>query len=179
MANNNYKHKDYSNLLRELQKKQSKQNKTVSDEKSSDTVKETVSAENKGIDIDYDLDNLLYAVNGFSDLVKLYEYCTEMIEREQQITQDLLHAIEFSDNYKERYKLSTQLHYNRKRRREYKNAVAVLQPLIEFVQKDDTKKCLNKLSNLIGESRKVKSHGADKSYSPRILTELGVLKNEK
>lgn len=182
MANNHYKHKDYSNLLRELQKK-SKANKVdVVDEISTTEPEEVVeesSSSSKEVSVDYDLDSLLDSVNNFGELITLYKYCEEMVETEQQITQDLLHAIEFSDDYKERYKLSTQLHYNRKRRRQYKNAIAVLKPLVDFLNKEENKKCLNKLSNILGDARKAKQHETDKVYSPRILTTLGVLKNEK
>ena len=183
MANNHYKHKDYSGLLRELQRKsnatKASTEETTSSVPAEDITEEINSSSPKSVNIDYDLDNLLSSVNGFNDIISLYDYCVEMVETEQQITQDLLHAIEFSEDYKERYRLSTQLHYNRQRRRQYKNAIAVLKPLVDFLNKEDSKKCINKLINVLGDARKAKQHETDKIYSPRILTELGVLKNEK
>lgn len=110
-------------------------------------------------------------------MVDFYNYCESQIDYEQDITQDLLHAIEFSDNCKERYKLSTQLHYCRQRRRQYKNVIAVLRPMIEYLEKDETKKCLNKIINFIGEARKTKQNESSRTYNPRILIELGKIIN--
>ena len=177
MAHNHYVRKDYSNLLKELQK-QAKDSDVV-ESSNSDNTTETESdvGYEKPIELDYDLDALLGSVNSLNELVSLYRMCEEQVEYEQQITQDLLHAIEFSTDCKERYRYSTQLHYNRQRRRVYKNALTVLKPLVEFVQKEENVKVVNKLTNILGEARKVKSHSEDRVYSPRILTELGVFSN--
>ena len=180
MANSHYKHKDYSKLLKELQKKSNKQN---NNENCSDTIENieitTSLHSEKSIELDYDLDTLLGSINSLQELITLYTVCEEQVEYEQQITQDLLHAIEFSTNYKERCKYATQLHYNRQRRRVYKNTMIVLKSLVDFIQKEENVKVVNKLTNILGEARKIKLHSNDKSYSPRILTELGVFTNGK
>jgi hypothetical protein len=178
-VNKNYRHKDYSGLLKELQKNVSE---STVDTDLDNLELETAEQESdvgyeKPIELEYDLDALIGSVNDLNDLISLYNMCEEQVEYEQQITQDLLHAIEFSSNCKERYRYSTQLHYNRQRRRVYKNAMTVLKPIVEFVQKEENVKVMNKLSNILGEARKVKLHSEDKSYSPRILTELGVFSN--
>lgn len=172
--NNKYERKNYTHLLKELQKSY---NKSVEDTTPKNT--ETVHEADNDVLIDFDLDLLLSSINDLSELVKIYDFCEDQLDVEQQITQDLLHAIEFSNNYKERYKYSTTLHYNRKRRRLYKDAMTVLKPIIEFIQKEENKKVLNRLSNILGEARKVKSHSVDRTYSPRVLTELGVFINGK
>ena len=41
------------------------------------------------------------------------------------------------------------------------------------------KKCLNKISNLLGECRKIKQRSNDRTYTPRILTEMGEIENGK
>ena len=166
--------KNYSNLLRQLQRefKESHNNtEDVVEESTSTTDSET------NVNIDYDLSTLIGSMNDLKDLISLYDYCEEQLEIEQQITQDLLHAIEFSNNYKERYKYSTQLHYNRQRRRVYKDTITVLKPIVDFISKEDSKKCLNKVSNLLGECRKVQQRSNDRVYTPRILTELGEIEN--
>ena len=166
--------KNYSNLLRQLQRefKESHNNtKDVVEELTSTTDSET------NVNIDYDLSTLIGSMNDLKDLISLYDYCEEQLEIEQQITQDLLHAIEFSNNYKERYKYSTQLHYNRQRRRVYKDTITVLKPIVDFISKEDSKKCLNKVSNLLGECRKIQQRSNDRVYTPRILTELGEIEN--
>lgn len=166
--------KNYSNLLKQLQRefKESHNNTDdVVEELTSTTDSET------NVNIDYDLSTLIGSMNDLKDLISLYDYCEEQLEIEQQITQDLLHAIEFSNNYKERYKYSTQLHYNRQRRRVYKDTITVLKPIVDFISREDSKKCLNKVSNLLGECRKIQQRSNDRVYTPRILTELGEIEN--
>ena len=168
------KRKNYTNLLKQLQKefKESQSSDVVTDEPSV-----TTSSEDIDINLDYDLSTLIGSMNDLKELISLYDYCEEQLEVEQQITQDLLHAIEFSDDYKQRYKYSTQLHYNRQRRRIYKDTITILKPLVDFISKEDSKKCLNKVSNLLGECRKVQQRSNDRVYTPRILTELGEIEN--
>ena len=183
------KRKNYSNLLKQLQKEYAESHKDTNkstinnDTTENSTVEDTsikdTSTVDKSVSIDYDLDDILYAINDLSELKSIYTYCEEQMDKEQQITQDLLHAIEFSNNYKERYKYSTLLHYNRKRRRTYKTAIEVLKPLIEFIDKEDNKKCLNRLSNLLGDRRKFKERTKERVYTPRILDDLGEIKNEQ
>lgn len=176
-VNRNYRHKDYSGLLKELQKNVSKSDVEVDVEAVVSSELDSNGGYEKPVKLEYDLDALINSVNDLQDLISLYTMCEEQVEYEQQITQDLLHAIEFSSDCKERYKYSTQLHYNRQRRRIYKNAMVILRPIVEFIQKEENVKVMNKLSNILGEARKIKSHSEDKSYSPRILTELGVFSN--
>lgn len=176
------KRKNYDGLLKQLQKEyaethpKEEHNSNITTENSTVDIKSTVEKE---VVVDYDLTDILNSINDLTELKSLFEFCKEQVEREQQITQDLLHAIEFSENYKERCKYSTQLHYNRKRRRVYKTAVEVLEPLIEFIDKDDNKKCLNKLINLLGDRRKFKERTKERVYTPRILDGIGEIKNEQ
>lgn len=168
--------KNYSNLLKQLQQ-EFKESHSNTENVTEDTISVTDSETN--VNIDYDLSTLIGSMNDLKELISLYDYCEEQVEREQQITQDLLHAIEFSDSYKDRCKYSTQLHYNRQRRRVYKDTITVLKPLIDFISKEDSKKCLNKVSNLLGECRKVQERSNDRVYTPRILSELGEISNGK
>ena len=173
MANNHKDRKDYTYLLNELKQEfQQKQQDNNTEE-----VTKTSSVHNKDLHLDYDLDLLLKNVHDLKGLVDFYNYCESQIDYEQEITQDLLHAIEFSEDCRERYKLSTQLHYCRQRRRQYKNVIAVLKPMIEYLNKEETKKCLNKIINYIGEARKTKQCESKRTYTPRILTELGGIIN--
>lgn len=181
MARNRNKRKDYSKLLKELQQ-QSQESDSDNKINSSSTVEGLIELDSdvgheKPLNVEYDLDALLNSVNDLNDLISLYNLCTEQVEYEQQITQDLLHAIEFSTDYKERCKYATQLHYNRQRRRVYKNVVQTLKPIVEFLQREENVKVVNRLTNILGEARKAKLHSEDRVYSPRILTELGVFSN--
>ena len=182
------KRKNYDGLLKQLQKEyaethpKEKHNSTTATKNSTVEDKpiiEDKSTVEKEVVVDYDLTDILNSINDLTELKSLFEFCKEQVEREQQITQDLLHAIELSENYKERYKYSTQLHYNRKRRRVYKTAIEVLEPLIEFIDKEDNKKCLNRLINLLGDRRKFKERTKERVYTPRILDGIGEIKNEQ
>lgn len=177
MANRN--RKNYSNLLRQLQKEYKEAHTNETTENTTEESNSSVVSNIVNIDVNIDLTSLIHSVNDLKELISLYDYCDEQLEIEQQITQDLLHAIEFSDVYKDRCRYSTQLHYNRQRRRIYKNTITVLKPLIDFISKEDSKKCLNKISNLLGECRKVQQHTNERVYTPRILTELGEIENGK
>lgn len=131
------------------------------------------------IKIDYNLDTIIDAINTLKDLSKLYSYCNEKIQYEQDITQDLLHAMEFCDDYNKRNKLSTLIHHNRQRRRVYKDTSVVLKNIVEFLNEEQNMRCLNKLLNILGDARKIKNHSTERAYTPRILTELGVFYNGK
>lgn len=175
MGNNRHQQKDYSRLNRELQKDSEVNLPESLDVNNVSTIGTLPNENNLGID--YDLDSILHSIQKLLQLIALHESCVEDLEKEQDITQDLLHALEFSKNTKNRYKYSTQLCHNRRRRRQYKNTITVLAPIVEFLKKEENKKVFNKLINLLGEARKTKSRVNEKSYSPRVLKEIGVITN--
>ena len=110
-------------------------------------------------------------------ITNLYEYATEQIEQEQKLTQDLLHQIEFCNDHKQRYKLSTQLHYCRQRRRYFKDIIEEITPIYNIINKDNTKVFMGYLSNALGEVRKSEKYHKDRTYYPRVLKSLGEIKN--
>lgn len=107
-------------------------------------------------------------------IVGTYEYAKSCIEHEQQYIQDILHMMEFSDDYKERYRLSTQLHRSRVKRRYYKDLIEVLDIVAKFISDPDTKRVINRLKGICGDIRKVKKAQAERVYHLRSTGENSV-----
>lgn len=84
MANNHYKHKDYTKLLEELQSKNSSNSVTSSNilEKPKEEDVCDIYTTEKSVNIDYDLTALLTGVKDLTDLIRLYDMCEEQIEYE-------------------------------------------------------------------------------------------------
>ena len=97
-----------------------------------------------------------------SDAIKMmeraaadYEWCGAEQHRLEQLTQDYLHSLELDGlNYAERAKVATRLAQCRRDRRECKDAVEILEPLV------------------LGKTRKVEEKMATRRYYPRVLQPL-------
>lgn len=96
----------------------------------------------------------------------------EYINREDKLTQDLLHSLEL-DNLPcaERSKLATKLAINRKDRRYYKDRVEELEPIAAFFSDPQNKKVLDKLAQVLGAVRKQEKYHETRAYKPRVLKE--------
>jgi len=97
-----------------------------------------------------------------------YNYASEIVGTEDKRTQDLLHAIEFESHSKERAKIATKLRNSRIIRRENKDIVEVLEPIISFMSDEKNIKTLNQLTQLLGQVRKVEKYHENRSYHPRV-----------
>ena len=103
----------------------------------------------------------------------------EMVNKCDQLTQDLLHKLELDKlSNSEKNKIATQLKYCRKDRRYWKDIVEELEPFVDlFVAMGDNKKVaessktfINMLrSNVLGKTRKQEAYHANRSYKPRII----------
>ena len=98
---------------------------------------------------------------------KDYDFAVLSVGTEDKILQDLLHAIEFSENKAERNRLATQLKRSRNDRRRYKNRVEALEPLVEFMDKN--KNAIEQLKQVLGKVRKIEIEQANRIYHPRVL----------
>ena len=111
--------------------------------------------------------------------VKDYEYCIREMERLDKLTQDYLHMLELGDlKYAESAKLATQLQKCRQGRREYKDVVQVLAPLLEFLGDSRNKNILNQLREVLGKMRKVEKRQNHRVYYPRVL-DTPIIRNDK
>ena len=105
-----------------------------------------------------------------ADSQKSYAWHHDEVNRLDKLTQDYLHKLELEGlNYKERAKVATQLMRCRQLRRVSKDAIEVLEPLINFVATDKGKGIYNMLREVIGQTRKVEEHIDNRSYRYKVL----------
>lgn len=101
-----------------------------------------------------------------------YKFCKEEQERQESLTQDYLHSLELDDlKCNERSKIATKLAINRKDRRYYKDRVEELEFIVKFFEDPQNKKMLDKIKQVLGETRKAENYHKDRTYIPKILKE--------
>lgn len=109
-------------------------------------------------------------LNFLKDSQSLYNYAVDMEDKEEKLTQDFLHKLEFEANdYKTKCKVVTKLSSNRKERRRYKDIVQELEPIVEWANSDYGQKAINMLKQSLGQVRKQENYHTDRTYYPRIL----------
>ncbi len=72
-------------------------------------------------------------------------------------------------NCRERSKIATQLVANRQARRNYKDAVEELEPIVDFFEDPQNKNLMKKMSELLGQIRKVESYHQRRFYVPKVI----------
>ena len=111
-------------------------------------------------------------IKAFLDFLKQsemdYKEAYAAVNTEDKRGQDLLHAIEFETSYRERNKLTTKLRNSRIERRENKDIVEELQPVMDFMQDPRHKKTLDMLQQLLGAVRKEENYHRNRAYHPRV-----------
>lgn len=101
-----------------------------------------------------------------------YEWNMTEMKRMDDLTQDYLHALELENmGYKERAKVATKLAECRKKRREYKNAITILEPIISVLNDDKGKQTIKMLRETLGKIRKNESNMEVRRYYPRFKEE--------
>lgn len=100
-----------------------------------------------------------------------YWYCVEAMKKEENKTQDYLHKLELEDlTYHERSRVAAELIENRKARRNYKDAVEELEPIIKFFEDPQNSNVIKRLTQLLGQVRKVEAKHQNRFYIPRELS---------
>ena len=103
---------------------------------------------------------------------KDYAWNYNEVNRMDKLTQDYLHKLELGNlDYKERAKVATQLAQCRRSRRECKDTVEVLEPLVQFLERDKGKNLYNLVRETLGKTRKVEERMETRVYIPRVLRE--------
>lgn len=88
------------------------------------------------------------------------------------LQQDYLHQLELDGlDYKGRARLATQLMKCRQHRRESKDTVRALSPLVEFLDSDKGRQLTNLMKEVLGRTRKVEKQMENRVYVPRVLYE--------
>ena len=111
-----------------------------------------------------------------SDFLGLIEECKiydsiadDKIDLANKATQDMLHKIEFSKDYRERGRAATQLHYIREDRRHYKDIKEETEIVVSYYE--ENKKAVERLKKTLGELRKIEKYHENRSYKPRVIKE--------
>lgn len=101
-----------------------------------------------------------------------YKYYSDEVNGQDKLTQDYLHSLELDGlKYDERSKIATKLMINRKDRRYYKDWTEELEPIVTFFAEPQNKKVLDKLTQVLGQTRRMEGYHKDRSYIPRVLKE--------
>lgn len=99
-----------------------------------------------------------------------YTHNLEAMKNEDRVTQDYLHKLELEGlNCRERSKVATQLAANRQARRVYKNAVEEFEPIVEFFEDPHNRNFINRMTQLLGQVRKVESYHQKRFYMPKVI----------
>lgn len=101
-----------------------------------------------------------------------YAWHYEEVNRLDRLTQDYLHKLELDGlDYRERAKVATQLARCRQDRRDSKDMVEILSPLITFLESDKGRNLMNLMKEVLGKTRRVESRMENRYYIPRVLEE--------
>lgn len=133
--------------------------------------------------------NQLYS-EGISRFIKFleaakaeYARCEEELNYQDHLKTDYLHLLELKCTCaKNRNKISKRLQQCLVERRKCKDTLAILEPLIQFLESDKGKQLINQLPQLVGRIRKEEKRIVDRTYAPRAMTvteyECAVKENE-
>lgn len=99
-----------------------------------------------------------------------YYWNSDEVARLNRLQQDYLHKLELEGlDYRERAKVATKLMKCRQDRRDSKDMVATLQPLVDFLESDKGKNMINLMKEVLGRTRRVEKGMECRRYIPREL----------
>nr|DAR68855.1 MAG TPA: hypothetical protein [Caudoviricetes sp.] len=107
-----------------------------------------------------------------SNIESEYRIASELLEEQNQLTQDYLHKLELGKlNAIELTKVAKNIQDNRKERRKHKNDMEYAQIIVEFVQNQQTRDVLHQLEAVLGKLRKMKKQRQYRVYRFRVIDE--------
>ena len=114
-------------------------------------------------------DELTYIISFLRKVRTTYFQCREQLSVYDKKTSDFNHALELEDlNYSERAKLATQQRKNLIERRKCKDIIYEYQPLAELLDSKEGTRCLNLLSEALGQVRKQERLHENRVYHKRV-----------
>lgn len=109
---------------------------------------------------------------------ELYKQCKYELENCEKKQQDILHELELVNlSYHERGKLAKELVLTRRRRREFKNQIFLLEPFMTW--KEANKKAINDISSVLGQTRKVEERQKSMVYHKKTDDSIIIGKNDQ
>lgn len=107
-------------------------------------------------------------LNYLSEIDRSYPITKAELEKKDAETQDILHELELGDNnYKERAKIATKLRNIRKERRQLKDRIEETEILYQWMNENKTS--INKLQQVLGQTRKQEKYHSNRTYHKRVL----------
>lgn len=107
-----------------------------------------------------------------SNIESEYRIASELLEEQNQLTQDYLHKLELGKlNAVELTKVAKSIQDNRKERRKHKNDMEYAQIIVEFVQNPQIRDVLHQLEATLGKLRKMKKQRQYRVYRYRVIDE--------
>lgn len=104
------------------------------------------------------------------DAKKDYYWNSDEVIRLNGLQQDYLHKLELDGlKYGDRAKVATKLMKCRQDRRESKDMVRVLEPLVKFLESDKGRNMMNLMKEVLGKTRRVEKDMENRVYIPREL----------
>ncbi len=105
---------------------------------------------------------------------KDYAWNSDKIHEMDLLTQDYLHSLELDGlKYEGRAKVATQLAKCRQERREHKDTVQILEPLVQYLDGEKGRQLFNLLREVLGKMRKAEERMENRVYFPRVLGQEG------
>lgn len=115
-------------------------------------------------------EQLTQVINFFRICAREHKYYSTLLLEVEKAETDLMHFIELGNGgYRERCKISTKLRQCLLERRAIKDRIEELAPLADFLAEPQNKSLIDKLSQVLGETRKAERYHANRSYKPRVL----------
>lgn len=115
-------------------------------------------------------DAIAYLIELLEDAKKDYYWNADEVNRLNGLQQDFLHMLELDGlKYGDRAKVATKLMRCRQDRRESKDMVRVLEPLVKFLESDKGKNMINLMKEVLGKTRRVEKDMENRVYVPREL----------
>ena len=104
------------------------------------------------------------------DAKQNYAWCDAEITRMERLTQDYLHKLELGNlDYRERAKVATAMAKCRRRRRECKDTIEILDPLVQFLYSERGKNLIHLMNEVLGKTRRVEKNMETRTYCYRVL----------
>ncbi|MCD8376449.1 MAG: hypothetical protein LUD69_05850 [Oscillospiraceae bacterium] len=108
------------------------------------------------------------------NMMKDYQWNFDEISRLDSLTQDYLHMLELGGlDYSQRAKVATKIMKCRQERRESKDTVELLEPVIQFLDSDRGKNMMNLIREVLGQTRKVEKRMEHRVYRYRVYNPGG------
>ena len=98
-----------------------------------------------------------------------YECAKNALSVEDKRAVDLIHMIEFESDYDERGQICTQLHNSRLIRRNNKDILEELYPIVKWMSDEKHLQALSDLNAAINEMEKIEKRRSNRSYKFKVI----------